>query len=150
MAFVEQALAINPNFAVGWMLSGLISVYLGEPERAIERIERAIRLSPRDPFNFIAQTALAMAHFFSGHYAESLSWAEKALRDHPDYQLVLRVSVAANALTGHQQAAKQALARLRHLDPALRVSNLKDRFPLRRTEDIARFSDGLRKAGLPE
>ena len=150
MAFVDQALASNPNFAVGWMLSGLISVYLGQPEKAIERIERALRLSPRDPFNFIAQTALAMAYFFSGRYGESLSWAEKALRDHPDYQLVLRVFVAAHALAGQEQTANQALDRLRQLDPALRISNLKDRFPLRRPEDIARFAEGLQKAGLPD
>jgi TolB-like protein len=150
MAFIDQALAINPNFAVGWMLSGLVSVYIGEPERAIERIERAVRLSPRDPFNFIAQTALAMAYFFVGRYGESLSWAEHALRDHPEYQLVLRVFVAASALVGNQQSAIQALARLRQLDPALRVSNLKDRFPLRRAQDIARFAEGLLKAGLPD
>jgi TolB-like protein/Tfp pilus assembly protein PilF len=149
-AFVEQALTINPNFAVGWMLSGLICVYIGEPDAAIERIQRAVRLSPRDPFNFIAQTALAMAYFFSGSYGESLCWAEKALRNHPDYQLVLRVFVAANAFDGQERAAKQALERLRQLDPDLRVSNLEDRFPLRRLEDISRFADGLRKAGLPE
>jgi len=46
--------------------------------------------------------------------------------------------------------AEQALARLRHLDPALRVSNLTEVFPLRRPEDLAKFADGLRKAGLPE
>jgi tetratricopeptide (TPR) repeat protein len=150
MAFVDQALAIDPNFAVGWMLSGLVSVYLGEPDKAIGRIERAVRLSPRDPFNFIAQTAYAMAHFFAGRYDESVSWAEKALRDHPDYQLVLRIFAAANALAGRNQAATRALERLRQLDPALRVSNIKDRFPLRRSGDIARFADGLRAAGLPE
>ncbi len=150
MAFVDQALAIDPNFAVGWMLSGLVSVYLGEPDKAIGRIERAERLSPRDPFNFIAQTAYAMAHFFAGRYDESVSWAEKALRDHPDYQLVLRIFAAANALAGRNQAATRALERLRQLDPALRVSNIKDRFPLRRSGDIARFADGLRAAGLPE
>ena len=39
---------------------------------------------------------------------------------------------------------------LRQLDPALRVSNLKDWIPLRRPEDFAKWADGLRKAGLPE
>jgi len=32
----------------------------------------------------------------------------------------------------------------------LRISNLKDVLPLRRPEDLAKFADGLRKAGLPE
>jgi hypothetical protein len=39
---------------------------------------------------------------------------------------------------------------LREHDPALRISGLKDRFPIRRLEDIARWEAGLRKAGLPE
>jgi hypothetical protein len=39
---------------------------------------------------------------------------------------------------------------LRQLDPALRISNLKDWLPLRRPEDLATFADGLRRAGLPE
>jgi hypothetical protein len=42
------------------------------------------------------------------------------------------------------------MARLRQLDPALRVSNLKDVFPIRRPEDFAKCADGLRQAGLPE
>jgi hypothetical protein len=39
---------------------------------------------------------------------------------------------------------------LRELDPALRISNLRDWLPIHRPEDLAVFADGLRKAGLPE
>jgi hypothetical protein len=46
--------------------------------------------------------------------------------------------------------AKQAMQRLRELDPALRVSNLKEWLPIQRPEDLARFAQGLRMAGLPE
>jgi TolB-like protein len=149
-AFTDQALLLNPNFAVGWMLSGLVSVYRGEPDEAIGRLARAVRLSPLDPLTFVAQTAYAMAYFFGGHYDEALSWAEKVVRDKPNYQLALRIFAAANALTGRQDEAQQAVERLRQLDPALRISNLKDRYPLRRPEDLARWAHGLRRAGLPE
>jgi TolB-like protein/Tfp pilus assembly protein PilF len=149
-AYTDQALVLNPNFAVGWMLSGLVSVYRGKPEVAIERLARAVRLSPLDPFTFVAQTAYAMAHFFAGRLDEALSWAEKVLRDHPDYQLALRIFASAGALTGRQEEAQRAVERLRHLDPALRISNLRDRYPLRRSEDFSRWADGLRRAGLPE
>ena len=77
-------------------------------------------------------------------------WSEKVRRDKPDYQLALRIFAAANALAGQQEDAKQAVKRLLQLDPALCISNLKDRYPLRRPGDLARWSDGLRKAGLPE
>jgi hypothetical protein len=36
------------------------------------------------------------------------------------------------------------------LDPELRISNIADWLPLRQPQDIARYEEGLRKAGLPE
>lgn len=42
------------------------------------------------------------------------------------------------------------MARLRQIDPRLRLSNLKDWFPIRRAEHFTKWEDGLRKAGLPE
>jgi hypothetical protein len=48
------------------------------------------------------------------------------------------------------EEARQAMERLRQIDPALRISNLKDWFPIRRPEHFARWTEGLRKAGLPE
>jgi hypothetical protein len=52
---------------------------------------------------------------------------------------------------GRLEQARKMLARLRQLDPALRVSNLSDRpGPYRRPEDVARYEEGLRRAGLPE
>jgi tetratricopeptide (TPR) repeat protein len=132
------------------MLSALVRVYRGEPDEAIARLASAVRLSPLDPLTFVAQTAYAMAYFFGGQYDEALSWAEKVVRDKPNYQLALRIFAAANALTGRQGEAQQTVELLRKLDPELRISNLKDRYPLRRAEDLARWADGLRRAGLPE
>jgi hypothetical protein len=40
------------------------------------------------------------------------------------------------------------MARLRELEPALRISNLSDRYTIPRPEDFAKWVDGLRKAGL--
>jgi len=42
-------------------------------------------------------------------------------------------------------------ARLRQLNPALRVSTLKNVLgPYRRAEDLSRYEEGLRQAGPPE
>jgi adenylate cyclase len=62
----------------------------------------------------------------------------------------LRYLAASAAMAGRQEQALKAMARLRELDPTLRISNLKDVTPLRRPEDLARYAEGLRKAGLPE
>ncbi len=150
-AFIDRALALNPNLATAWLDSGSARLWLGEPDLAIERLARAMRLSPLDPQIGIMQSATAHAHFFAGRYDVASSWARMALRDRPDYVDVLRIAVASNALAGRLEQAQKALARLRQLDPALRVSNLRDTMgPYRRPEDVARSEEGLRRAGLPE
>ena len=61
-----------------------------------------------------------------------------------------RVVAASHALAGRLDQAHKAMARLREIDPTLRVSDLRHMFTFRRPEDLARFEEGLRKAGLPE
>jgi len=60
------------------------------------------------------------------------------------------VLAASGALAGKLPAAEKAMANVRRLNPALRVSNLKDFLPFARQEDFDRWAEGLRKAGLPE
>jgi adenylate cyclase len=150
-AFIDQALALNPNLATAWSDSGWARLWLGEPDLAIEHFARAMRLSPLDPLIDWMKDATAHAHFFAGRYDVASSWARMALRDRPDFVDALRIAAASHALAGRLEQAQKALARLRQLDPALRVSNLRDRLgPYRRPEDLARYEEGLRKAGLPE
>jgi hypothetical protein len=94
----------------------------------------------------------AHAHFFLGRYDKAASWAAMALQDNPDYQAGLRIAAASNAMAGRPEEGHKAVARLRQLNPSLRVSNLKTDVlgPYRHAEDIARYAEGLRKAGLPE
>jgi hypothetical protein len=42
------------------------------------------------------------------------------------------------------------MTRLRDIDPALRISNLQELTPLHRPQDVALYTEGLRKAGLPQ
>jgi len=150
-AFIERALVLNPNLAAAWLFGSWIKIWLGDPEMAIERIARAMRLSPLDPRMTWMQHTMAHAHFMAGRYDEASSWAATALRNAPDFQQALRMDAAGNALAERPEQARKALVRLRQLNPALRVSNLKDVLgPYRRPEDLARYEEGLRKAGLPE
>jgi adenylate cyclase len=143
-------LALNPNLALAWYGSGLINGFLGRPKTAVEHARHGMRLSPVDPFMFMMQSMQAFAHLVAAEYDEAVSCAEHALRAMPRHLPALRVAAASSALTGRMDQARRATARLLQLDPAFRVSMLKDITPLRRPEDLARYADGLRKAGLPE
>jgi TolB-like protein/Tfp pilus assembly protein PilF len=149
-AFVDRALSLNPNLAIAWAFSGWMNICFGEHDIAIEHEARAMRLSPLDPRLWSWQFLTALAHFYAGRYDEAVSWAEGTLRPQPNYVPALRVAAASNAQAGRLEKAQKLMARLRQLDPVLRISNLADIMPLRRREDFARYEEGLRKAGLPE
>ena len=150
-ALIDRALVLNSNLAEAWLYGGWIKNWLGEPELAIERFARAMRLSPLDPSLIVMRGGTAHAHFFLGRYDEAASWAAMALQDNPDFQTGLRIDAASNAMAGRPEQAHKAVARLRHLNPALRVSSLKDVVgPYRHAEDLSRYEEGLRQAGLPE
>jgi tetratricopeptide (TPR) repeat protein len=147
---IDRALALNPNLAWAWLFSGWTKIWRGEPEGALEDVARAMRLSPHDPQFFNMQAAAGMAHLFAGRYGEAFSWAEMSVRDNPHHVLAACTAAAASALARRMPEAQRAGARLRELDPSLRVSNLEKFIPLRRSEDFARLAEGLRGAGLPK
>ena len=149
-AMIEQALALNPNWAWAWLFSGWSKNLLGEPEVALDRIHRAMRLSPQDTQFFNMQTGAAWAYFIAGRYVDSRMSARAALRGQSDYVTALRLLAASSALLGDLEEARSVMGRLRELDPGARVSTIRQRDPLRRPEDVARFAEGLRLAGLPE
>jgi tetratricopeptide (TPR) repeat protein len=135
--------------AAAWNFSGWIRTFLGEHQSAIDRFERALRLSPRDPTAFHMRIGVGYAQFLAGDYERASSAARDALRDQA-WLGGLRVLAASQALAGQLEEARQVVGRLLNLDPALRVSNLKERISPLQPEDFAKYADALRKAGLPE
>jgi hypothetical protein len=93
---------------------------------------------------------MAAAHFLAGRCDEASLWAAKALREHPNFLPAIRMSAASLASAGRLAEAQKAMARMRQIDPALRVAGLKDLVPFRRPKDFARYVEGLRRAGLPD
>ena len=150
-ALIDRALVLNPNLAGAWSFGGWTKVWLGEAGAAIDRFARAMRLSPVDPFMAGMRAGSAYAHFFLGRYDEAATWAAMALQNNPDFQTGLRVDAASNAMAGRLEQARKVIARLRQLNPSQRISTLNDvRGPYRRVEDVSRYEEGLRRAGLPE
>jgi adenylate cyclase len=149
-AFTDRALALDPNLATAWWVSGWIKTFLGEPEAALECEARAMRLSPQDPLTYSMQAATAAAHFFAGRYAEASSWAETAIQAQPNFLPSTYFAAASAALVGNRAAAEKAIARVLKLMPDLRVSRLGDVITLRRSQDMERLVEAMRKAGLPE
>jgi TolB-like protein len=148
--YTDRAMALNPNLVWAWLFSGWVKVWIGEPDVAIERFRQAMRLNPQDPLFFQMQAGTALAHFFAGRYDEASTLAETAMRDQPNFILGWCTMAASAALAGRTEEACKGMARLRQLEPELRLSNLRDFLTLRRSADFTKWEEGLRLAGLPE
>ena len=149
-AYIDRALALNPNLAEGWGMSSSVRAFLGNFEPAIKHAALAMQLSPLDPRLFVWQFNTGLAHFLAGRYDEGVVWGEEALRQQPNYYSTLRLCAACYSMVGRFQEAQAMIVRLTNLDPDMRLSNLAEVLPpFRRPGDLARYLEGLRRAGLP-
>src|SRR5262249_9771020 len=84
LGFVDQALALNPSFARGWVIRGWLQVYAGQPDGAIGHFEAALRLSPRAN---TAETLMAVgvAHFFARRFEEAALMLVRSLQQLPGW-----------------------------------------------------------------
>ena len=77
----RRALELNPNFAAARGYLGLALALDGRSEEALENIEHAMCMSPRDPQNSLFNAALAAAHYLAGRYTEAVGFARRSFRN---------------------------------------------------------------------
>jgi TolB-like protein/class 3 adenylate cyclase/Tfp pilus assembly protein PilF len=145
---IDRAIELNPNLVNAQESAGWISIWLGEPEVAIEKLIRAQQL---DPVSVSFPSAMAHAYYFMGRYEEALDRVQDLLRRQPDVHDALRVGAAAAAFAGRVDVAQELARHLLEVDPAFCVSRLNEYLgPHRRPEFVEKYTEGLRRAGLPE
>jgi tetratricopeptide (TPR) repeat protein len=112
MALVDRALALNPSYARGWHISGVMRRWAGQTDIAIEHIEAALRLSPRSRVG-MSFTDIGVAHFLSGRFAEAVPKLLLAIQDDPDFPDPHRYLAACYAHMGRLAEAREIADRLR-------------------------------------
>jgi adenylate cyclase len=123
---------------------------LGEPEKALEHLQRAQRLSPRDPRAWTIAGGVAFAEYQRGNFQETILWAQKALRDNPRFGAALWFLAAAFGRLGQKDKATGIVSAVLKVEPSLTISGLRSR-TLYTKEAIWRpLAEDLRAAGMPE
>jgi adenylate cyclase len=140
---------LNPNSAYAWMMSGWVSAFQNRSGRAIEALQRAIRLSPLDPLGWLFTTGLAFAYCIAEQYEEATEAADRALRERPHNTAAIRTKVASCSHLGRIEEAREWLQRLLELQPGYTIADFTAQQPLPQ-EIRAVYTQGFRKAGLPE
>ena len=144
---VDRAVALNANSAFAWELRGFTYELAGQPEEAIRSFERAIRLSPFDPWLPRRFTGLGIAFIGLGRFDEAVAAAKNAFQTNQTYGPAYRCLAAALAHLGRDAEARMTLAQVLEIEPHFRISEWVAHTGQRQAQ---MYIDGLRKAGLHE
>jgi adenylate cyclase len=135
---LECALELNPSFTAAHSMLGTFLAMAGRHEDAIAHLEKAVRLNPRDPFNWLSFYGMGMAHFAAGHYEESV------------LAIAYRCLAASYACLGRDDEARTALQAVLRFQPEISVGLVRLTLSSADPAFSERYIDGLRKAGLKE
>jgi len=150
IALFDRALAAGPNSALAWTLSSPTFSYIGDGATALARAERGLRLSPLDPDAFWYQTAMTLAHYASGNYAEAVDYGRKVAAAKPIFTANLRFLAASLAALDRVHEASEVAHLLLQLEPRFSATRFAEGYAFREKERRERFGAHLIKAGLPE
>ena len=150
IAYIDEALSVNPNHAHAYLQSGVVRVRAGDTEVAIRHLNHARRLSPRDSRGYAIFQALALAHYLGGNLEMACDWANRAVQHNPNYLPGWVVLASSAASMGRDAEAKAAAQTLLKLDPQLSVSRLVRRYPVAIRDKFETYYEGLRRAGVPD
>jgi tetratricopeptide (TPR) repeat protein len=141
IGLVDRALALNPSYARGWFVSGLLRVFAGQHDLAIEHVETSLRLSPREHMG-TPLSAIGTAYFFKRQFEAAAAKLLLAIQDHPGFPPSHRHLAACYAHMGRLDEARAIVARLRAISALVVPSDL----PWRKPEDRELYLSGLRLA----
>ena len=150
IAYIDEALSVNPNHAHAYLQSGVVRTRAGDTEVAIKHLNHARRLSPRDSRGYAIFQALALAHQLDGNLEMASDWAHRAVQHNPNYLPGWVVLASSAASIGRDAEAKAAVETLLGLDPQFSISRLIRRYPVAMRDKFEPYYEGLRRAGVPD
>ena len=145
LAEFEEGLSLNPSDARSLAEAGSALTFLGEMEKAVEQIQKAMRYDPFHPdwyFGF-----LGWAYYFLKDYDEALRITSRisspTAGDH-------RLLAAIYARLGDLESAQAHAGKVLEAEPDFKVSIFADTMSFRDPAILQDYLEGLIEAGLPE
>ena len=150
MALHDRALALNPNLAMAWALSGFAQLYLGDWEEGERRLLRYKQLAPTDPHGFHYDTGFSLVALAKRDYEGAVVAARSVSEMNPAFSGACEPYLAALGFLGQMQEAAVVRRRLLAIDPRFSVERVLRNSPYERMEDREHVARGLRLAGVAE
>jgi TolB-like protein/predicted Zn-dependent protease len=139
------ATRLNPNDAESIAHRGLLELYTGRPQQALQSMDLARRLNPTPPNYYWVADGLALYHL--RRYTDAAKAFERATAWRP---YVYRYLAACYAQLGHLAEARELVAKSLKLQPGFTLAVWAGVEPYASRADLDLMLAGMRKAGLPE
>jgi TolB-like protein/Tfp pilus assembly protein PilF len=151
IAYLEQAIDINPSFAQAHFALGFTLIACGRPADAVVHLQRANELSPRDPHLASFYATRALAHFSLGDLDTAVGFARRGTRVSNANQLAFSILASLLGLQARTEEAERAVAALLQKYPTYTIATARSDFFFCSDQAlIERYLQGLRQAGVPE
>jgi adenylate cyclase len=129
------------------VLLATLLYYAGRPEEGLERIRKAMLINPHYPFNYTFH--LGQAYFILERYPEAIDAFRQAIDSNPASERTHVWLAAALARSGKLDEARWEADQVRILNPEFSLQRIRASHPFAEPEDLERFIESLRLAGLP-
>jgi adenylate cyclase len=141
LKILDRALSLNPSFARGWHFSGVLRIWAGQYDLAIEHVETGLRLSPRERVG-MTSAAIGTAHLLARRFDKAEQVLLVAIEEDPGYAPAYRALAACYTHLGRLGEARKIVHRLRAI-----TSDIVPNFPhLQNAEDREFLLSALRLA----
>jgi TolB-like protein/tetratricopeptide (TPR) repeat protein len=146
----SEALRINPNEALCWLLKGMVHAFMDQADDAIIHVTRARKLSPLDPFGYFFDSLEASAQLSAGNYEAALSRAESSLDGNRRHISTLRAKITALYFLDRTQEARAAARELLRRQPSATVRAYRENHPACEYQLGKAVAQALEAAGIPK
>lgn len=149
LGLLKDAIELCPNDAeaLAWSVPTLTTTR--HAEEAVKNGQRALELSPYDPFIFRNEHFLSFALFASGDYDKSAEYGFSCFRRAPNYSGNIRATIAALIAAGRQAEAAPLVEHHIKINPDFSVTEFQKVQGFRDPTDRKHFARLLMDAGLP-
>ena len=145
----EEAVEMDPNCALAWLLKGALHAFTDEGEKAVQYTQRARALSPLDPHRYFFDTLSAAASLSNDDNEDALFFAERSLSLNARHTSTIRAKTVALQRLERFDEARASAQDLMRREPNLTVKSYLGQHPAAHFKTGKSWADALEAAGIP-
>jgi DNA-binding winged helix-turn-helix (wHTH) protein/tetratricopeptide (TPR) repeat protein len=149
----REALTHNPNFANAHAEMGLTMIDIGQPEKTLEHVQKALDLNPDDFARYIWLSWAGLAALYLDRPEEALKWLRQSHEANRQYDNTLRLMAVAHAHAGDETEAQKKMDEFRGKRPDATLADWARPGVVPHANIVkqrARIRETMKRLGLPE